>query len=70
MSRTFLRKSGVAARYSIDPRSVDRWVVDGKIPHPIYHKGSRIPLWDVAELDANHRAATAARPVATATATA
>jgi predicted site-specific integrase-resolvase len=48
----FLRKAGVAERYNIDPRSVDRWVASGKIPLPIYHKGSRIPLWDVAELDA------------------
>jgi predicted site-specific integrase-resolvase len=58
----FLRKTGVAERYDVVPRSVDRWVASGKIPHPIYHKGSRIPLWDVAELDANDRAAVTYAP--------
>jgi hypothetical protein len=59
MLRRFLRKAGVAERYDIDPRSVDRWAASGKIPPPFYHKGSRIPLWDVAELDENDKAAAA-----------
>jgi hypothetical protein len=66
----FLRKAGVAERYNVDPRSVDRWVASGKIPRPKYHKGSRIPLWDVAELDANDRAAVAHAPTKRTEATA
>ena len=68
--KQYLRKAGVAKRYGIDPRSVDRWLADGKIPKPI-HKG-RVPLWDVDALDACDRAATAttARPKASNAATA
>jgi predicted DNA-binding transcriptional regulator AlpA len=65
MAKQYLRKASVGERYGINPRSVDRWVADEKIPRPIYLNGSRIPLWDTDELDANDREAAArARAVA------
>lgn len=61
-----LRRGGVAARYSVNERTVDRMKDDGRIPPPKYLPGSRIPLWDESELDAHDRAATLApRPKAT-----
>jgi hypothetical protein len=56
MSKKFLRKAGVAARYSVDPRSVNRMQADGRIPKPTRMLG-RIPIWDEEVLDANDRAA-------------
>ena len=52
-SKQFLRKRGVAARYCVDERTVDRMKLDGRIPPPIYR--GRMPLWDTDELDASDR---------------
>jgi len=60
MSTQFLRKQAVADRYSVTPRSVERMVADGRLPPPVY-RGSRLPLWDVRDLDAADRAAVAGR---------
>jgi predicted site-specific integrase-resolvase len=62
ISKRKLRKRRVADRYGVDPRTIDRWAADGKIPLPFYHQGSRIPFWDEDELDDNDRAATRAAP--------
>jgi hypothetical protein len=53
-----LRRAGVAMRYSVDERTVDRMRLDGRIPPPKYLPGSRIPIWDEDELDQHDRAAT------------
>ena len=53
-----LRKQGVADRYSVDPRTVDRMKNDGRIPPPKYYPGSRTPFWFEEELDQADRAAT------------
>jgi hypothetical protein len=57
----FLRKAAVAVRYSVTPRTIERWSSphDGRIPAPKYR--GKIPLWDEDELDASDRAA-ATRP--------
>lgn len=66
MLKTYLRKADVAARYKVDKRTVDRMKGDGRIPPPKYLPGSRFPIWEVGELDANDRAATLTpRPKAT-----
>ena len=49
MSTKFLRKAAVAARYSINPRTVERMIEDGRLPKPIYR--GRFPLWKEADLD-------------------
>jgi hypothetical protein len=67
MAKKYLRKAGVAARYSVDERTVDRMKIDGRIPPPKYLPGSRIPIWDVDELDQNDRAATLAPRLSGAT---
>jgi len=56
MIKTYLRKAQVAERYQTTPRNVDRMASDGRIPAPAFKNG-RVPLWDVAALDANDRAA-------------
>jgi predicted DNA-binding transcriptional regulator AlpA len=63
MSRTFLRKRRVAQRYDSVPRTIDRWVKNGKLPTPIYH--GKTPLWDQDELDAHDRKATVERATIT-----
>ena len=55
-----LRRAGVAMRYSVDERTVDRMKLDGRIPPPKYLPGSRLPIWDEGELDRHDRAATLA----------
>jgi hypothetical protein len=50
----YLTTKDVAARYSIDPRSVQRRVKDGLLPPPKYF-ATRFPRWDIAELDENDR---------------
>lgn len=60
MPRKYLRKRGVAERYAVDERTVDRMRSDGRIPPPKYLPGSRIPLWSEAELDLADRRATLA----------
>jgi predicted site-specific integrase-resolvase len=57
MSKIFLRKQQVAARYNVNVRTVDRWAEDGRLPPPIYR--GIVPLWDQAELDAQDHAAAA-----------
>jgi hypothetical protein len=59
--RKYLRKRGVAERYSCHERSVERMVKDGRIPPPKYLPNSRIPLWDEEGLDENDRRATVER---------
>ena len=56
MPKTYLRTNGVAARYSVHPRSVPRMVKDKRIPKPALYSG-RFPLWDEQELDENDRKA-------------
>jgi predicted site-specific integrase-resolvase len=51
----FLRKRQVAQRYSITPRSVERWSADGRLPAPTYR--GIIPIWSVEELEASDRQA-------------
>ena len=60
--KQYLRKRQMAARYSCHERSVERMARDGQVPPPIYLPGSRIPLWEVGELDASDRRA-ATRPL-------
>ena len=58
MSKTYLRKRQVAQRYGdITLRSVERAVVDGRLPPPEYPCGEHTPLWDLAKLEANERTA-------------
>ena len=60
MSKTFLRKQQVAARYNVNTRTIDRWSEDGRLPPPIYR--GIVPLWDLSELDGqDHAAAAVAR---------
>ena len=53
--KQFLRKQGVAERYGVHPRTVERMTEDGRLPQPIYH--GKFPLWDTDALDASDRAA-------------
>jgi predicted DNA-binding transcriptional regulator AlpA len=65
MSKKFLRKQAVAARYDVDERTVDRMKDDGRLPKPIYR--GRLPMWDEDELAASDRAAAVqSRPKASA----
>jgi predicted site-specific integrase-resolvase len=57
MSKSFLRKRQVAARYNIVTRTVDRWSADGRLPVPIFR--GKVPLWNETELDSQDRAAAA-----------
>jgi hypothetical protein len=56
MTKTYLRKQQVAARYATTVRNIDRMAIDGRIPAPAFKNG-RVPLWDAAALDASDRAA-------------
>ena len=56
MSKQYLRKKAVAARYSATERWVELAVKDGRLPAPIYF-GTRFPAWDEAALDAAGRRA-------------
>jgi hypothetical protein len=61
--KRYQRKSGVARRYNISTRSVDRHVAAGVLPSPEYPLRNKVPMWDVEVLDAHDRAAAlAARP--------
>jgi hypothetical protein len=67
MAKQFLRKAAVAERYNVVTRTVERMVVDGRLPPPTYR--GRIPLWLEDDLDAYDRAATLAiRPKQTSAA--
>jgi hypothetical protein len=60
MAKKYLRKAAVCERYGgITPRTVDRMVVDGRLPEPEYR--GRWPIWDEQKLDEADRAATAAQ---------
>jgi hypothetical protein len=50
----YLTTKDVAARYSIDPRSVQRRVKMGLLPPPKYF-ATRFPRWSIEELDENDR---------------
>ena len=58
-SKKYLRKKGVAGRYGVDERTIDRWVGLGRLPKPMYLPGSRIPLFAEDGLDEHDRLATA-----------
>jgi hypothetical protein len=55
MHKRFLRKSQVADRYQVHPRTVDRMVNDGRIDPPIYR--GKFPLFDEELLEARERRA-------------
>jgi predicted site-specific integrase-resolvase len=57
MSKVFLRKKQVAARYNVAERTIERWSEDGRLPPPIYR--GIVPLWDQSELDGQDHAAAA-----------
>jgi hypothetical protein len=59
MAKSYLRKSGVAARYATTPRNVERMVDDRRIPPPDFYNG-RFPLWDSEKLDEHDRRAAVA----------
>ena len=61
MAKKYLRKQGVADRYSVSVRSVERMSRDGRIDPPVYLPGSTTPLWDEEALDAGDRRATLGR---------
>lgn len=62
MSTKFLRKRAVAERYSVNPRTVERMILDGRLPKPLY-RGTRFPLWKESDLDeSDRRLAVAYRP--------
>jgi predicted site-specific integrase-resolvase len=60
-SKKYLRKQGVADRYGVEIRTIERWVALGRLPRPIYLPGGRIPLFAEDELDANDKRATVER---------
>ena len=61
-SRRYHRKRGVAERYDVSERTVDRMARDGRLPPPDFYRG-KIPFWGDDTLDSNDRAAAlAARP--------
>jgi predicted DNA-binding transcriptional regulator AlpA len=62
--KRFLRKASLAERYGVNKRTVDRMVVDGRIPPPRYLPGSTLPMWEEGELEANERKAALKRAVA------
>jgi len=56
MSEQHQRKSGVAKRYGICTRSVDRKVENKQLPPPDFYLG-KLPLWSERTLDRHDRAA-------------
>jgi hypothetical protein len=66
MAKQYLRKADVAGRYRVTSRTIDRMVVDGRLPAPEFR--GRWPIWDEAKLDeADREAALKARPTKDAT---
>lgn len=59
MPTQFLRKAAVAARYQITIWTMERWLLDGRLPPATTWRG-RYPFWSENDLDACDRAATAA----------
>jgi predicted DNA-binding transcriptional regulator AlpA len=58
VSKRFLRKAAVAARYGVNVRTVERMILDGRLPRPHYR--GKFPLFDESELDKSDRAFVAA----------
>ena len=54
VSAKYLNTEGVAVRYLIDKRSVQRRVKLGLLPPP-YYFGTRFPRWSIEELDENDK---------------
>ena len=60
--KRYFRKRGVAERYGVHERSVDRMKDDGRLPPPDFYIG-RFPLWGEDTLDeSDRRAALLPRP--------
>ena len=59
-SKRYNRKRGLAERYSVNVRTIDRMWRDGRLPPPDLYMGL-LPLWSDETLDANDREA-AKRP--------
>jgi hypothetical protein len=56
MAKKWLRKEAVCARYGdVVDRSIERAVMDGRLPEPQYPLGNKIPFWDEEELDKHDR---------------
>ena len=52
MAKKWLRKEAVCARYGdVVDRSIERAVMDGRLPAPEYPLGNKISFWDEAKLD-------------------
>lgn len=64
MKQQKLTKRPVAERYSITPRTVDRWTEEGILPAPIQIKNRR--YWDQAEIEKRERDRMAAQQSTTA----
>jgi hypothetical protein len=64
LAKRWIRKEGVGRRYGgISTRTVDRHVIKGLLPAPVYLNGSRYPLWCEDELDDwDRKAASKERP--------
>jgi hypothetical protein len=58
MPKKYLRKRQLSERYgNITTRSIERAVVDGRLPAPEFPFGNHIPYWDEEKLEENERAA-------------
>jgi hypothetical protein len=55
MTKKMLRKHAVAARYDVNPRTVDRWLCDPNLSFPAPIIIARSPLWDEDQLEAWER---------------
>jgi hypothetical protein len=54
VSKKWLRKEAVCARYGdVVDRSIERAVMDGRLPAPEYPLGNKIPFWSEEALDAH-----------------
>jgi hypothetical protein len=58
-ARKYIAKRGVANRYNVVPRTVDRWVKAKILPPPAREINTR-KYWDAASLDEHDRQQTAA----------
>jgi hypothetical protein len=58
MAKRYLRKKAVRERYgNVCDRTIERAVIDGRLPPPEFPFGNKIPCWDEDRLDASDRAA-------------
>jgi hypothetical protein len=60
------RRRGLSQRYSVEERTVDRMVRDGRLPPPDFYLGN-MPIWTGETLD-EHDCAAALQPRSKATA--